>query len=101
MQILTAEEAAGVLRLHVQIVRKHLREGRLPGRKIGKGWRIVAEDLANYLSPNGAVSRERKLIPAAALGMFADVPLSTADLEREHREEVERDEQRFSEHFDS
>lgn len=40
MEFLTAEEAAQYLRLHIDTVRKLLRQGALPGQKVGRQWRI-------------------------------------------------------------
>lgn len=43
--LLTAEEAAAHLRLHPCTVRRLLRQGRLPGARIGRDWRIPAHTL--------------------------------------------------------
>ena len=40
MEFLTVEEAAQYLRLHRDTVRKLLRQGAMPGQKIGKQWRV-------------------------------------------------------------
>lgn len=37
---LTVEQLSKFLQLSKDTIRKHLREGRLPGRKIGKSWRV-------------------------------------------------------------
>ena len=46
---LTVEDTAEELQLNVQTVRKWLRQGRLPGRKIGREWRISRQELEDYL----------------------------------------------------
>ncbi len=52
--LLTPEEAARVLGLSPFTVRRLLRQGELPGRKVGKRqWRIPRSDLEEYLrAPN-------------------------------------------------
>lgn len=47
--VLTPEEAARLLRVSLDTVRKMLREGRLPGAKVGREWRILRRDLEAYL----------------------------------------------------
>lgn len=42
----SAEEVAALLGLHVRTVRGYVRSGRLPAVRIGKQYRIAAEDLA-------------------------------------------------------
>ena len=49
MRILTPEEAAELLKLHPNVVRLYLREGKLPGRKIGKHWRILESELEAFM----------------------------------------------------
>lgn len=45
-ELLSVEQVAASLGVHVRTVRRYLREGRLQGRKIGKQYRIAASDLA-------------------------------------------------------
>ena len=52
---LTVEEAAGQLQLHPHTVRRILSAGGLPGRKIGKVWRIPADELAEFMATREAV----------------------------------------------
>lgn len=47
--ILTAEEAAAFLRVHLNTVKKLLADGTLPGKKIGRQWRIDKADLKRYM----------------------------------------------------
>jgi excisionase family DNA binding protein len=44
--LLSVEQVASVLGVHVRTVRRYLREGRLKGTRIGKQYRIAATDLA-------------------------------------------------------
>lgn len=56
---LTAAEVARALRLQLGTVRRLLRGGRIPGRRVGRSWRTRAGDLADYIAgrdapkPNG------------------------------------------------
>jgi excisionase family DNA binding protein len=47
--IMNPEEAAEYLRVTPQTVYRRLREGSLPGAKVGGQWRILKEDLDAYL----------------------------------------------------
>jgi|GEM_PF-324727 len=112
--ILTIEQAAELLHLNPQVVRQYLRQGKLPGRKIGKHWRVIEEELTDFVRQGGqegsgklsawnerarewrTLSQEQKMKRLDEIvGKYADVPFSSEDLMREHREEVERDEQRL------
>ncbi len=44
-QLLSAQQAAEILGLQVRTVRQYVREGRLPGVRIGKQYRIARADL--------------------------------------------------------
>ncbi|HEX3802413.1 MAG TPA: helix-turn-helix domain-containing protein [Solirubrobacteraceae bacterium] len=69
-QLYSAEEAAQVLGLQVRTVRNYLREGRLPGVRIGKQYRISRADLEAFMG--GGLARgdagpdSPKLPPAGA-----------------------------------
>jgi len=60
---LTAEETAGRLRLCTKLVRKLLREGKLPGRQLGTVWRVPAAGLQAYMLGR---ARRRKAIEGGA-----------------------------------
>lgn len=47
--VMSAEEAAEFLGVTAATVRKQAREGRLPGRKIGREWRFSREALLRWL----------------------------------------------------
>jgi excisionase family DNA binding protein len=55
----SAEEAAQILGLQVRTVRNYVREGRLPGIRIGKQYRISRADLEAFTA--GAGAREAAL----------------------------------------
>lgn len=61
-EFLTVPEAAALLRVAEQTVRNELAARRLPGKKIGKEWRLSRTALIAYLSTPGTprASRGRK-----------------------------------------
>lgn len=48
-EVLTAEEAAALLKVTVQTVLKESRAGRLPGVKVGREWRYSRNALIRHL----------------------------------------------------
>jgi excisionase family DNA binding protein len=52
-EILTADEAAHLLRVSTKTILALAREGVLPGEKVGRAWRFVRADLLDYLRGNG------------------------------------------------
>jgi excisionase family DNA binding protein len=60
-EVLTPKEAARILRLNLETVRRLLREGLLPGRKVGlRQWRIRRVDLDEYLRSVPTSGRSEK-----------------------------------------
>src|SRR5215475_5260321 len=55
-QLYSAEEAAEILGLQVRTVRNYVREGRLPGVRIGKQYRISRMDLEAFTGGSGLVA---------------------------------------------
>src|SRR2546430_4275790 len=55
-RLLTAEEVADRLNLHVRTIRRFIREGRLKATRIGKEYRIADADLAGFAGPAAADS---------------------------------------------
>jgi excisionase family DNA binding protein len=47
-QLFTVDEIAGRLNLHVKTVRRFIREGRLPAKRIGKEYRITRSALEEF-----------------------------------------------------
>ena len=77
LALLTVEDVAWTLGVHVRTVRRYLREGRLRGTRIGKQYRIAAEDLEALVGrPLGrpatdAVSRHRSSEASAVVQIDA------------------------------
>ena len=55
-EVLTAEEAAELLRVSTKTVLSLAREGSLPGEKVGRAWRFRPTDLLDYVR---GLNRER------------------------------------------
>jgi excisionase family DNA binding protein len=51
-EVLTAPEAAAYLRTSVDAVKRLARQGRIPGAKIGRGWRFRRADLDDLFTEN-------------------------------------------------
>lgn len=49
--IMVVSEVADYLRVPVPTIYKLLQEGRLPGFKVGKHWRIRRQDLKDFTDP--------------------------------------------------
>src|SRR5215207_1197908 len=47
----TLAEAAGVLKLHPQTLRRWIRDGKLPAKRFGKQFRLCREDLDHAAQP--------------------------------------------------
>jgi excisionase family DNA binding protein len=56
-KVLTAEDAAERLHTTTRTVRRWLRDGRIPGRKVGKAWLIPEAALTKFL--RGPVVEEK------------------------------------------
>lgn len=54
--VLTAEEAADLLKVSEKTVLKLARDGELPGQKVGRAWRFCRTDLLSYLSKEKATA---------------------------------------------
>jgi excisionase family DNA binding protein len=48
--MLTPDEVAVRLKVSVFTVRRWIKQGELPAYQVGRGWRVSADDLAQWLS---------------------------------------------------
>ena len=64
-EFLTVPEAAALLRVAEQTVRNELAARRMPGKKIGKEWRLSRTALVAYLSTPGTPRASRSRTGAA------------------------------------
>jgi excisionase family DNA binding protein len=94
-QILTVEQAAAKLQMSPKIVREYLRLGKMPGRKIGRAWRVVETDLDNWVSTGQSEPQPR----VSALGFLKQFPghISTEVWMAEKHAETEEEERRLEE----
>lgn len=53
MELLTVEEVAEYLKMNPQVIRRWLREGKLPGSKIGRAWRVSKQDIDDMIKKSG------------------------------------------------
>ena len=74
-KLLTADEVADRLNLHVRTVRRFIREGRLKATRIGKEYRIADTDLAGFAGSAAAAARA----PHAAASTVVDISGIGAD----------------------
>jgi len=93
-RILDVEQTAEKLGMTPKLVREHLRRGRLPGRKLGKSWRILESDLEAWMSA-GTSSQPRQFVSARGLLKGFPGKLSSADVIADKRREVEIEEAKF------
>ncbi len=85
--ILTVEQAAGILELHPKTVRRFIREGRLSAGKAGGSWRILKEDLDNFIGKKPVKESFEK----ADDGTIAKIQVSAVvDLKAAGKEEAQR-----------
>ncbi|WP_410642269.1 helix-turn-helix domain-containing protein [Amycolatopsis sp. lyj-346] len=68
--VFSVEQVAAKLGLHVRTVRNYVRDGRLKAVRIGKQYRITAEDLAAF---TGLPVAERAAVPAAELSGVVEI----------------------------
>src|SRR5690242_6076147 len=69
-EVFSVEQVAAKLGLHVRTVRNYVRDGRLKAVRIGKQYRITAEDLAAF---TGLPVAERAGTPTAELSGVAEI----------------------------
>jgi general secretion pathway protein A len=71
----TAEEAAHYLRISPAGMRRFFRSGEIPARRVGRGWRVLKEDLDRFLRGGPTAPPSEK--PASAGGEPAPTPHDT------------------------
>lgn len=57
--ILTASQVAHLLQIHPRTVYKLVKQGTIPGRKFGGGWRFSKSDILLMISPQPKSSLSR------------------------------------------
>jgi excisionase family DNA binding protein len=59
-EVMTPREAAEYLSVHVRTIYRLAKEGVIPGRKVGGGWRFKKETMDRWLSRAENPSQEEK-----------------------------------------
>jgi excisionase family DNA binding protein len=59
-EVFTPKEVAKALKLSEKTVLQYLREGRLPGFRVGKHWRVRHSDLVALIYPSPSVALVEK-----------------------------------------
>jgi excisionase family DNA binding protein len=77
-QLFTVDEVAERLNLHVKTVRRFIREGRLPAKRIGKEYRITRSALDEFAGtsgpPSAAIARTRQILVSSIVDVDAISP---------------------------
>lgn len=60
--VLTVDQAAELLQLHPNTVRKYAQDGTLPGYKFGDSWRFKRTALLDVIPPRHAVTRDAETL---------------------------------------
>ena len=53
-EILTASQVASLLQIHPRTVYKLVKQGAIPGRKFGGGWRFSKTEILGMISTHGS-----------------------------------------------
>ncbi len=92
-KILNTQQAAEKLQVKPLTVRKYLKKGLIPGRRLGREWRIVETDLETFLSGNIQTETSPRI---SARGFLADLPgFSVEEFLKDKQEEIELEEEKF------
>jgi len=92
-RILTVTQVAEKLQVTDEVVRDYLRTGKIPGRKIGKAWRIVESHLEEWIRCGQSAPETRE----SARGFLNQFPgkLSSESFMAEKHAETEAEEARW------
>ena len=50
--LLTPEQVAGILQVHVLTIYSYIRRGKLDAIRLGRSYRITSKDLTHFIEPN-------------------------------------------------
>lgn len=56
-EILTASQVASLLQVHPRTVYKLVKQGSIPGKKFGGGWRFSKREILQMISPQAPAAR--------------------------------------------
>ncbi|BAM06236.1 helix-turn-helix domain-containing protein [Leptospirillum ferrooxidans] len=66
METLTLPQAAEFLQFHPDWVRREAKAGRIPGRKIGREWRFMKEDLVVFIRSGYPEFRQAPIVEVSS-----------------------------------
>lgn len=93
-RILTVKQTADKLQMTPKVIRDYLRRGKIPGRKIGKAWRVVESDIELWVS-TGQTERTGFVSARGLLKNYLG-KLSGADVSAGKAEDAELEEAKMS-----
>ena len=96
-KILTVPQAAEKLQMNTAIIREYLRVGKLPGRKVGRAWRVLESDLELWIS-TGQNNHKNQFVSARGLLKKYSGTLTSDDINASKRLEGELEEAKFPKH---
>ncbi len=95
---ITVEQAADRLQVKPNTIRTWIKQGRIPGRKIGRVYRIPEQALDRLMSGAETPPEQRKPIDALSLlGKYKQPGRSLDDFLREKHEEIDEEGRRWEE----
>ena len=59
-RLLNLKEVSAILNINTEVLRRWLRNKKLPGIKVGSDWRVNESDLENFINPNRAQGKSEK-----------------------------------------
>ncbi len=63
--LLTPEQVAGILQVHVLTVYSYIRRGSLDAVRLGRSYRIIPEELARFIESNRVKNRQAAEVNSA------------------------------------
>lgn len=84
----TLEEAATLLNLRPQTLRRWIRQGKIPAKRVGKQWRLRRQDLEQAIQPRTPNAQELNGFEQAALTSLTDVWDNAEDAIYDHWKEL-------------
>ena len=95
---ITVEQAAERLQVKPNTIRVWIKQGHIPGRKIGRVYRIPEQALDALISEPGAPTTPGKYLDALSLlGKYKQPGRSLDDILREKHQETDEEERRWEE----
>lgn len=88
MKTLTLKQAATFLQVHLDWLRKEAKAGRIPGRKMGRFWRFIEEDLVVWLRSGYAEPRHTRTLVEVSWDYSKEAPSGSSISSRQAANEL-------------